>query len=228
MIAAEHELLGADRGRAHVRFTARAGGTSPAPYASLNLGTRTDDDPGAVAANRDRLRDALGLDRLVGVHQVHGTTVVDAAEAADDVEADGVTTTAAGVGCLVLCADCLPVALLGGDRVAVLHAGWRGLDGGVLEAGVAALGGGTDLVAVLGPSAGACCYEVDGEVGERFGLPPGPQLLDLKAAARERLAAAGVDEVADVGGCTMHDEAFFSHRRDGPATGRQGVVAWLR
>lgn len=224
-------LRGFDRGRAHVRFTARPGGVSEAPYDSLNLGPRTDDDPAAVAANRERLRGGLRLERLAGVHQVHGTRVVDAEEADPDgvrTQADGVVTREPDVGCLVMTADCLPVALLGQDRVGALHAGWRGLSGGVLEAGVAALGGPEGLVAVLGPSARGCCYEVDGEAAAAFGLGPGKHLLDLAAAARERLEAAGVEEVHDVGGCTMHEEGFFSHRVHGPATGRQGAVAWLR
>jgi hypothetical protein len=161
-------------------------------------------------------------------------------------EADGQATAACDVGVMVLTADCLPVALGVRDAVAMVHAGWRGLAAGVLEEGVAALrelagaravgGAGeehdSEVVAVIGPGAGACCYEVGEEVhaalGAAYGLEhPPARRIDLKAIARDRLLAAGVAEVWDVGACTICDERFFSHRREGARAGRQGGVAWL-
>jgi copper oxidase (laccase) domain-containing protein len=131
--------------------------------------------------------------------------------------------------------------------VAMLHAGWRGLAAGVLEEGVRAVrevrvravrevgvravrevGGAGEIVAVIGPGAGACCYEVGPEVHAQFGSARSTRgRIDLRAIAAERLRAAGVAEVRDVAACTICDERFFSHRREGAGAGRQAGVAWL-
>lgn len=145
-------------------------------------------------------------------------------------DADGQATVVPGVACVVLVADCLPVALLAEGAVAMLHAGWRGLAAGVLEEGVQALrelGASGDVVAAIGPGAGGCCYEVGDEVRRVFGRE-GSGLLDLKAIAAGRLLAAGAIEVHDAGLCTLCSDPslFFSHRRDGGVTGRQAGFAW--
>jgi hypothetical protein len=132
---------------------------------------------------------------------------------------------------MVLAADCLPVALGCTGAVAMVHAGWRGLAAGVLEQGVLALrelAGTEPIVAIVGPGAGVCCYEVGVEVYRAFGDADraGPH-IDLRAIAHERLAAAGVGHVRDVRACTICDERFFSHRREGAGAGRQAGVAWL-
>jgi YfiH family protein len=181
----------------------------------------------AAHGNLARLTRAAGIERLAQARQVHGTAVVPAPEAGSFPEADGVHTAEPGVGCLVLTADCLPVALVapGGRAVAMVHAGWKGLAGGVLEAGVRALG--EDVAAAyIGPGAGPCCYEVGSEVHARFDTSG--RTLDLKGIAARRLRDAGVPEVHDAGLCTMCDpeRRFFSHRRDGGLTGRQAGVAW--
>ena len=117
----------------------------------------------------------------------------------------------------------------GPDGVAMLHAGWRGLAGGVLRNGVGALGGGP-VTAAIGPGIGVCCFEVGDEVRDAFGAHPSARRgrnLDLKLIARRELQAAGVQEIADCELCTMCEPAlFFSHRRDGERTGRQAGVAW--
>jgi polyphenol oxidase len=213
---------------ARVRFTTRAGGVSEGAYASLNLGRWTEDDPAAVRENRRRAADG---DPIAYARQVHGVDVVplDAPPSPDGIEeADGVVTRVHGVAALVLTADCVPVALASPDAVAMVHAGWKGLSGGVLEAGVAALRSDGPVHAAIGPAAGACCYEVGSEVAERFpDWALNGRLLDLKGVAAARLRAAGVAEVVDVGRCTMCEpDVFFSHRRSGPITGRQGGLAW--
>jgi YfiH family protein len=187
---------------------------------------------------RERLRADIGLQGLVRGYQVHGSVVrrvrVLPQDGEDErrprVHADGQATAIAGVGAMVLTADCLPVALGSSSAVAMLHAGWRGLSAGVLESGVAALrelDGEEAIVAVIGPGAGACCYEVGPDVhaalgGARREAAP----IDLRAIARERLLAAGVAEVRDVAACTICDERFFSHRREAARAGRQAAVAW--
>jgi hypothetical protein len=150
-----------------------------------------------------------------------------------DAEADGQATATRGVGVLVLTADCLPVALGASGAVAMVHAGWRGLAGGVLEQGVRAIvelggDGDGDVVAVIGPGAGVCCYEVGEEVHAAFdGAHRDGERIDLRAIARDRLLAAGVSEIREAAACTICDERFFSHRREGAGAGRQGAVAWL-
>ncbi len=131
----------------------------------------------------------------------------------------------------MLAADCLPIALCSERAVAAVHAGWRGLAAGVVEEGVRALrelDASTPAVAVLGPCAGACCYEVGPEVHAAFArAEPGRARIDLRAIAHERLRGAGVTEILDLAACTICDERFFSHRREGARAGRQAGVAWL-
>jgi YfiH family protein len=230
---------------ARVMFTTRRGGVSVGPYASLNLGLMTDDEPTAVTHNRRTLQEQTGLP--VGfVRQVHGVEllVTTSAEAlrrrsagpGELPEADGQVTTDPGCALAVLTADCLPVAVAGQGAVAMLHAGWRGLAGGILERGVQqlrALGVNGPLTAAIGPGAGPCCYEVGPEVHAAFGDEPAQvhrgTHLDLPAIAGESLRRSGVTEVYDIGLCTMCSDPglFFSHRRDHGVTGRQAGVAWL-
>jgi hypothetical protein len=183
---------------------------------------------------RERLRGHIEADALLRGYQVHGDAVrvITAGEQprAASEPADGQATTVRGLAPLVLAADCLPVALGADGAVAMLHAGWRGLAAGVLERGVRALrelGPGAEIVAVIGPGAGACCYEVGPEVHAAFGQPRRNARIDLRAIARERLLAAGAARVEDLALCTICDERFFSYRREGGRAGRQGGVAWL-
>lgn len=221
-------------------FTARTGG---------NLSTMRGEGHELGAAARDRLRAELGLRRLRAGPQVHGNTVGRDCpdEARDDgdgpAQADGQATSRSGVGVMVLTADCLPVIVASRSAVAAVHAGWRGLAAGVLEEGVRAvreLGAADELVAIIGPGAGGCCYEVGPEVHAALGsdMDAGgggcSQVtgdvgapIDLKAIARERLLVAGVSSVRDVGLCTICDERFYSHRREGQRAGRQAAIAWL-
>ena len=174
----------------------------------------------------------LPLDAVLQGRQVHGARVERRADARGAVaESDGQATAERGLAALVLTADCLPVALVAPQAVAMLHAGWRGLAAGVLEEGVDALrelGADGAIEAAIGPGAGGCCYEVGPEVHAALGHEPARGPVDLKAIARERLTAAGVATVHDSGLCTICSppELFFSHRRDGGVTGRQAGVAW--
>ena len=213
-----------------VAFTTRSGGVSGGVYESLNLGALTDDLAENVEENRRRACAEVGADpqRLTLNRQVHSATVHEAVAGRRGVEGDGLWTGEAGLPLLALAADCVPIALVrtdGEPRLALLHAGWRGLSAGIVEAGVRALGGG-GLAAAVGPSIGPCCYEVGAEVSERFDadLTQG-RMLDLRTAAERRLAAAGVAAIERFDVCTAcHPELFFSHRRDRGLTGRQGVI----
>ncbi len=216
-------------GAGHALFTDRSHG---------NLSSVGGDGAEHGEQAREDLRELLGLRRLARGFQVHGIAVRridDESEGDPDttarVEADGQATTLAGVGAMVLGADCLPVALGCSGAVGMVHAGWRGLAAGVLEEGVRAvgeLGHGEEIVAIVGPCAGVCCYEVGSEVHDAFaGAHREGARIDLRAIAHERLLAAGVIEVRDVLACTICDERFFSHRREGERAGRQAGVAWL-
>lgn len=242
----EGEHIGFDLPGARGLFTTRRGGVSEGSYASLNLGLTTgsaggapDDDPEGVSANRDRLAGFVGLPRarFAQGRQVHETTVQRWSSAGPDppsepAPADGQATDRSDLAAVVLVADCLPVALVAPGAVAMVHAGWRGLAGGVLEEGVAALhelGAPGPVAAAIGPGAGACCYEVGDEVRDAFGhAATSNGHLDLKAVAWARLRAAGVETVHDAGLCTICSDPtlFFSHRRDGGVTGRQAGVVW--
>lgn len=228
----------ADLGGAGVLFSTRHGGVSEGPYASLNLGLLTDDDPARVDENRRRLAATVGRPRhrfLYG-RQVHGAKVRRATEppgpSRPRADEDGQATALADAAALVFVADCLPVMLAADGAVAALHGGWRGVADGIVAEGVRALrelGARGPVAAALGPAARGCCYEVGEEVHARFagyGARRGARNLDLVAVACAQLEAAGVDDVHDVGLCTMCDERFFSHRRSGGTTGRQAGVAW--
>ena len=215
-------------GGAQVLFTGRAEG---------NLSSVGGEGAQEGQSARERLRAAIGADALVRGHQVHASAVARLREASGEqrdpsLPADGQATAVRGLAVIVLTADCMPIALASGGAVAMVHAGWRGLAAGVVEEGVRALGelGGSaeETVAVIGPCAGACCYEVGEEVHAAFeGAHRRGAHIDLRAIARDRLLAAGVGEVRDVAACTICDERWFSHRREGERAGRQGGVAWL-
>jgi purine-nucleoside/S-methyl-5'-thioadenosine phosphorylase / adenosine deaminase len=230
----EAELPGAT-----AAFTARVGGASAEPFASLNLGLLTGDDREAVAENRRRMAGAIGFppaDVLSG-HQVHGAELQTRDEptapngfaepGAPLAEADGQLTGAPGLVPLVLVADCLPVALAGANGVGMLHCGWRGLAAGIVARGVEATGA---QAAAIGPGIGPCCYEVGEEVLAAFtGLGEGiasGRMLDLVEVARRLLREAGVKETSAAELCTScNPELFYSYRRDGGRTGRQaGIV----
>src|SRR5215210_2504828 len=236
----EGEHVAAELPGARVLLSTRHGGVSPAPFDSLNLGRLTDDSGANVDANREQLAVAVGLarERFLYGRQVHGARVRRATEPPGPerpaAEEDGQATALEDAAALVFVADCLPVMLVAEGAVAALHGGWRGLAGGIVAEGVAALrelGAAGPVQAALGPSARGCCYEVGEEVHahfEAYDARVGERNLDLAAVARAQLAAAGVAVVHDVGLCTMcsDDDLFFSHRRDRGVTGRQAGVVW--
>ena len=233
--------------------TTRHGGVSAPPFDTLNLGDHVRDDPAAVATNRQRLGEALAPARPVFLQQVHGTQVlVLDATTPDGALADACVTSARGVACTIMVADCLPVLFARRDGLAVgaAHAGWRGLAAGVLEATARSLqaqGGAGEWLAWLGPCIGPTAFEVGPEVVQAMeAADPGASacfrphtegkwLADLPALARRRLLAAGAASVQGNDGtpqwCTVTQASrFFSHRRDAArlgSTGRLAACVWL-
>ncbi|HEX6208471.1 MAG TPA: peptidoglycan editing factor PgeF [Actinomycetota bacterium] len=226
-------------------FTERRGGVSEPPYDSLNLGLHTGDRPDVVAENRRLVVRTLGLDRWAAGEQVHGGGVVRvderwASRGWDGPPIDGADALAvarAGLPVAVLTADCLPIALaspLEGLLVAV-HAGWRGLAAGIVDAALASFDRPGEIHAAIGPAIGPCHYEVGEDVGRAVSEGSatgavtdrrnGRLYLDLPATAVRVLRAGGVRRIDRADLCTACEEdRFFSHRRDG-ITGRQALVA---
>lgn len=217
-----------------VAFSTRLGGVSEGPYASLNLGLLTADERGRVEENRRRLYGEAGADpaRVSWPRQVHGGRVLPAGTRGR--EADAMWSATPGEAVVVLTADCAPVALVrtdGDPAVALAHVGWRGLLAGVVRAAVDVLGG--RVAAAVGPAIGPCCYEVGEDVAGPVTTAFGRGLirdrrLDLPGAVERALQAAGCERIDRLGACTACDPGhYFSHRRDGGVTGRQGAIAYV-
>ncbi|MEI6414722.1 MAG: peptidoglycan editing factor PgeF [Pseudomonadota bacterium] len=223
--------------------TSRQGGASVGLYASLNLGDHVGDDPDAVRKNRQWLVVAANLPSTpVWLRQVHGVAVAKNPQQ-PDCEADAAMTDQTGQVCAVLTADCLPILLCDrrGSRVAAVHAGWRGLAAGIIEATIRHLDvAPPTLLAWLGPAIGPDYFEVGAEVRAAFvachadaalafyPTPEGRWLADLFTLARQTLATCGVTAVYGGGLCTASDPSrFFSHRRDRGVTGRMASLIWI-
>ncbi|OIR04197.1 laccase domain protein YfiH [mine drainage metagenome] len=222
--------------------TTRHGGISAAPYDTFNLGSHVGDNPQAVARNR-QLLEPLVPSEPVWLEQVHGTVVANAEAASCRVQADACIARHRGAVCVVMTADCLPVLLCdeAGTVVGAVHAGWKGLAAGVIEATVNAMEVAPhQLMAWFGPAIGQEAFEVGAEVRAAFIAHQaraaeafvahggqGKYLADIYLLARQRLEALGIRKVSGGNYCTYHQkDRFFSYRRDG-VTGRMGTFIWL-
>lgn len=224
--------------------TTRAGGRSSGAYSSFNLGDHVGDDPSAVAANRRRLAEGIGVppQRLVWMEQVHSRTVavVDGPLPGPLAATDAVVTAARELALVVVAADCVPVLLADEESgvIAAAHAGRVGARIGILGATLGAmrsLGARTERISVLlGPAVCGQCYEVSEPMQRdvEAHVPDsasrtraGTAGLDIRAGLRRALLAEGVGAVAQDPRCTMESEELFSHRRQAP-TGRLAGVIW--
>lgn len=230
--------------------TTRACGNSLSPFddgsgeGGLNLGVHVGDVAEHVQQNRAQIRKYFPAEPA-WLTQVHGTTVIDAAQVQNAPEADASFTTQPGLVCAIMTADCLPVLFADaeGRAVGAAHAGWRGLAGGVLENTVAAMreAGAVNLHAWLGPAIGPQQFEVGEDVVQAFVAKdvamqlafkpiverPGKYLADIYQLARQTLAKIGVTQISGGNLCTVSDSAkFYSFRRDG-VTGRMASLIWL-
>ncbi len=227
-----------------IRVTTRLGGVSRPPYDTLNLGDHVGDRADHVRENRDRVGGVIPGDAMNWLKQVHGTRVVEATDGPAP-EADGQWTRTCHRPLALLTADCLPVVLATEDArcVGIAHAGWRGLAAGVLESLLSAMPvRGVPVVAWLGPTISAAAYEVGPEVKATFEnvlgeassdcftrslQADGHWMADLALLARLRLRRAGISVILGGDRCTYGEpEHFFSHRREGPATGRMATIVW--
>lgn len=224
--------------------TTRTGGVSLPPFDSLNLGAHVNDDPLAVAKNRQLLSPYLPTEP-VWINQVHGVDVIDAAISTCVQDADASFTTKPNIVCVTMTADCLPVLLCDqhGTVVAAVHAGWRGLCDGVIEAAVRKMQvPASEILAWLGPAIGPNAFEVGDDVREQF-MDKDSQAVEafkpladkwlgnLYKLAQQRLNTVGVHHIygASVNDefCTYTDTArFFSFRRN-QTTGRMASLIWM-
>ncbi len=218
--------------------TDRNGGVSPAPYDSLNLGDHVNDDPANVAENRRLVAEAIGVEveRLVIVNQVHGRDLVNANEATAESSGDVIVDYGDGFAVAVLVADCLPILVVDEDSptLAVVHAGWRGLQSNVLESALESFEHHDAVHAFLGPCISKDAYQVGPEVAEHFTTVAGAVTpdtgdrarLDLRLVAVAQLLALGLseDHVTVATQSTDGGETFFSDRANRPC-GRFALVA---
>lgn len=224
-------------------FSTRRGGVSLPPFDSLNLGRSTADDPDAVQENRRRFLDVLGLEvrSVATAGQVHGDAISRVDAPGLHPHCDALLTRVPGIALAVTTADCMPLLMTTSGAIAAVHSGWRGTAAGAPAKALAALCAVAQttpsrVTVHIGPSIRACCYRVGHDVARRFpaaALQPSAESwhLDLVVAARLQLTEAGVaaERIHDVPACTACDPiTYFSHRRDGPRTGRHWGAAALR
>jgi polyphenol oxidase len=228
----------------HALQTNRHAGHSHAPFNSLNFGSHVNDNPSHVAQNRQLLSELLPSGP-VWLSQTHSIEVVNAANTDCVPNADASFTTHKNVVCVVMTADCLPVLLCdkAGSIVVAVHAGWRGLCDGALEASIdeackAAQIMPSDLMAWLGPAIGPNAFEVGAEVREQFIAKDAKAETAFKAygnkwlaniyqLATQRLSNVGITQIYGGDRCTFTEkDQFFSYRRDG-VTGRMATMIWL-
>ena len=224
----------------HAATLLRTGGISTGVYSSLNLASHVGDDLDCVRENRLRMKDWLALPaEPVWLEQTHSNIVIDAGQSTQLQQADASYTELAGVVCVVMTADCLPLLICStdGKKIAAIHAGWKGLLAGIISNTLAALKT-SDVLVWLGPAIGASCFEVGVEVREAFVTKFAPfaagfvqtsdnkYLADIYQLARIELAARDVHAVYGGDYCTFTEqERFYSYRRDAQ-TGRMATLIW--
>ncbi|WP_163938307.1 peptidoglycan editing factor PgeF [Paraferrimonas sp. SM1919] len=221
------------------RITTRTEGVSHGCFNSFNLGAHVGDIDEAVVQNRAILAHQLPHSPL-WLNQIHSTTVVNA-EHPHTCDADGAYSTKENLVCLIMTADCLPVLMCNkqGTQVAAVHAGWRGLCHGILEAAVANFTDPQEVMCYLGPAIGPEYFEVGAEVrqqfidkdvkaGSCFKAKGDKYLADLYKLARQRLTNIGVTDITGEVDCTYSQpDKYFSYRRDGQ-TGRMASLIWIK
>jgi polyphenol oxidase len=202
----------------------------PPGWSGVAFSERSDGDVRHDPAARGAVSRVLGVvDRWGELTQAHGGDVVRVAGPGNAGVADAMWTTESGLPLAVFTADCLGVVLVGAGVVGVAHAGWRGAVAGVVanlrsamnDAGLA------PSRAAIGPGIGPCCFEVGTEVSELFADVTstrwGTTSVDLVQAVTAQLDGI---ELWDAGSCTVHEEAWFSHRGDGTPE-RMASIGWL-
>lgn len=224
--------------------TTRHGGVSPTPYDSLNLAKHSGDASENIDKNRALLAHALRLpNEPFWLSQVHGNHVVPAQSHPTYISADAAFTFEPNIVCTVLTADCLPILLCdqSANWVAAIHAGWKGILAGVIEATLKQVSVSENkILAWLGPAIGPNAFEVGEEVRQQFiaidptsstAFKPYKQdrwLANIYQLANQRLSSCGITQIYGGELCTYSNPSdFFSYRRDKQHTGRMASLIWL-
>ncbi len=226
-------------------FTTRYGGHSTGPWRGFNLAQHVGDSELAVRRNRSLLTATLALaDEPFWLQQVHGCEVVRLPGPTRGCAADGAITRTVGAVCAILVADCLPLLLCSADgrEVAAVHAGWRGLEAGIIGRAVAAFAAPpAELLAWLGPAIGPRAYRVGDELRQRFTAEDSAHAaaftahddgddgwhMSLTQIALRQLTVLGVTRVSTAQLCVSETpQDYYSFRRDG-VTGRMAALIWL-
>ena len=232
----------------HAAMTTRIKANPPRPpskrgescFDNFNLATHVDDDLETVLENRQLLKTELSLpNEPFWLEQIHSNIVVEAPTDLVLPKADASFSTQKDVVCVVMTADCLPVLMCSkdGEKIAAIHAGWRGLESGIISNTVAALKT-KDLSVWLGAAIGTERFEVGDDVRDAFlkksadyatafkTRENGGWLADIYALARIELAQLGITQVYGGEFCTVTNaDRFYSYRRD-KRTGRMATLIW--
>lgn len=209
---------------AEVFFFTRLGGVSEPPFDELNVSIKVGDDPETVGENVGIIRRAMGDRPSAWVKQVAGDGGARVSGGGFAGEADALLTDEKDLCLNVAVADCVPVAIVGDEEVAMVHSGWRGTLSGISGKAARRMSGDAKR-AYIGPCIRGCCYEVSEELADAFAAEFGEDVvpgryLSLPNAISVDLGRAGV-EVVDLGLCTgCRPDLFYSHRKQKPATGR--------
>jgi len=227
----------------HAFTSTRLGGVSQGIYHGLNLAHHVDDEPDAVQANRDLLQQQFHLPHTVKwLQQIHSTQAIAADTIENGTKADALYTNKANTICAVLTADCLPILVCNkqGDKIAAIHAGWRGLASGIIQTTLEKLAEPADhLLLWFGPAIGARHYQVGQDFYDTF-LSISPMMqqafkqtspthwhADIYALAKLQCEQLGIKHIYGGEHCTFADSThFYSHRRDG-TTGRMASLIWF-
>ena len=211
---------------ARIWFFTRKGGVSEPPYDTLNISTLVGDDHSAVGKNLMRIKTTMYGRPSAWVRQVAGDGVVRVEEGRFAGEGDALVTGEEGFSLAIAIADCVPVALVGDGVVGMVHSGWRGTLKGISGRAAKELGEPSSVRAYIGPGIRQCCYEVSQEIADCFAGRFGREVVDgrmlsMAEAIKTDLRESGVTEVHDLGLCTgCRTDLFYSHRKEGPKTGR--------
>ena len=219
----------------------RMGGYSKHPYNELNLSLNVGDNVNNVKKNRDALLTHLNLPNdPIWLEQTHDRKILSIDDIPKNLKADASYTTQKNRVCVVTTADCVPILLCDTkkNKVAAIHAGWRGICKGIIEDTIKIFSSTKSLIVWIGPCISQEHYQVSKDV--YYAFLEHSKLLEsafkkdddhwhcsLSDAVKITLINLGINQIYESGLCTyqMHNE-FFSYRRDGE-TGRIATMIWI-
>ena len=226
----------------HAGITTRLGGFSQPPFDSLNIARHVGDDAENVEKNRQKIVRQLCLNsEPVWLNQIHGNRIISVNDPPEFRYADGSTTTKRNIVCAVMTADCVPLLICDrqGEKIAVVHAGWRGILKGVIENAVAEFSDPEAMLVWVGPCISRQFYEIAEDVYSQCiyynalfkqvfePTGRGRWYCDLKQLVKIILKSAGINLIYECNLCTYErTDMFYSCRRN-RITGRTATMIWI-